>query len=93
MTPDALATELSLNFTGAADLSAQLLPAMRGREGAAMVFVASINALAHFGNPAYSAAKAALLAWMRSIAVEEGRQASAPTPSPQARSWTPLLSL
>lgn len=72
VTTDALATELSLNFTGAADLSARLLPAMRGRD-AAMVFVASINALAHFGNPAYSAAKAALLAWMRSIAVEEGR--------------------
>ena len=73
VTPDALATELSLNFTGAAHLSARLLPAMRGRDGAAMVFIASINALAHFGNPAYSAAKAALLAWMRSIAVEEGR--------------------
>ena len=73
VTPEVLANEVSSNFTGAADLSARLLPAMRGRDGAAMVFIASINALAHFGNPAYSAAKAALLAWMRSIAVEEGR--------------------
>lgn len=38
-----------------------------------MVFVASVNALSHHGNPAYSAAKAALLAWMRALAVEEGR--------------------
>lgn len=72
VTPAALADELALNFTGAADLSAHLVPAMRDR-GGAMVFVASVNALAHHGNPAYSAAKSALLAWMRSIATEEGR--------------------
>jgi NAD(P)-dependent dehydrogenase (short-subunit alcohol dehydrogenase family) len=42
-------------------------------EGAAFVFVSSINANAHFGNPAYSAAKAALHAWMRAIATEEGK--------------------
>lgn len=72
LTPHTLAQELALNFTGAADLSGRLLSAMRGRD-AAMVFVVSVNALAHHGNPAYSAAKAALLAWMRAIAVEEGR--------------------
>lgn len=72
LTADTLAQELAANFTGAADLSARLLPAMRGR-GGAMVFVVSVNALSHHGNPAYSAAKAALLAWMRAIAVEEGR--------------------
>ena len=72
VTPDTLAGEMALNFTGAADLSARLLPAMLGRD-AAMLFVVSVNALAHYGNPAYSAAKAALLAWMRAIAVEHGR--------------------
>lgn len=39
----------------------------------AFVMISSVNALTHHGNPAYSAAKAALLAWMRAIAVEEGK--------------------
>lgn len=69
----ALDHELAVNFTGTAQLTRALLPGMRGRPGAAVVFVSSVNALAHFGNPAYSAAKAALNAWMRAIATEEGR--------------------
>ncbi|PJE28805.1 NAD(P)-dependent dehydrogenase, short-chain alcohol dehydrogenase family [Pseudooceanicola antarcticus] len=64
--------DLSLNFTGAAQFSRALLPAMRDA-GGAMVFVASVNGLAHFGNPAYSAAKAGLIAWSRAIATEEGK--------------------
>ena len=65
---------MDANFTGAAQLTHALLPAMRAGGGnRAFVFVASVNALTHHGNPAYSAAKAALLAWMRGIAVEEGR--------------------
>lgn len=72
--PSVLAAEMAGNFTGAAGLTLHLLPAMRALErGGAMVFVASVNAQAHFGNPAYSAAKAALLGWMRALAVEEGR--------------------
>lgn len=67
-------TEIALNFTGAAVLTRALLPAMRNRpEGAALVFVASVNGLAHFGNPAYSAAKAGLIAWSRALATEEGK--------------------
>ncbi len=74
VTADALDREMSLNFRGAAMLSQALLPAMRGCPGgASFVFVSSVNALSHFGNPAYSAAKAALGAWMRAIATEEGR--------------------
>lgn len=68
----ALTRELEVNFTGAARLTRALLPGMRGRPGAAMVFIASVNALAHYGNPAYSPAKAALCAWARAIATEEG---------------------
>lgn len=65
--------ELSLNLTAVADLSRAFLPAMRHREGgAAFVFISSVNALAHFGNPAYAAAKAGTLAWMRALAAEEG---------------------
>ena len=33
--------------------------------------MSSINALAHYGNPAYAAAKAGLLALMRAVATEE----------------------
>jgi NAD(P)-dependent dehydrogenase (short-subunit alcohol dehydrogenase family) len=71
---EALDREMNLNFRSAAILSKALLPAMRGQDGgAAFVFISSVNALSHYGNPAYSAAKAALGAWMRAIATEEGR--------------------
>ncbi|WP_306119212.1 MULTISPECIES: SDR family oxidoreductase [unclassified Roseitalea] len=65
--------EMDLNFRGAADLSRALLPAMRANpSGASFVFVSSVNALAHYGNPAYAAAKAGLGAWARALAAEEG---------------------
>ena len=67
------AAEIDLNLSGARNVTAPLLPKMRGRGHGAFVFVASINALAHFGNPAYSAAKAGLLAYARAIATEQGR--------------------
>ncbi len=73
-TPTGIDDELQVNFTGAAHLTHALLPAMRAESGnRAFVFLASVNALTHHGNPAYSAAKAALLAWMRGLAVEEGK--------------------
>lgn len=73
VTPKALDEEMTLNFRGAADLTAAFLPAMRDRpEGASFVIVSSVNAIRHFGNPAYSAAKAALCAWARALAAEEG---------------------
>jgi len=71
LTPEALDSEMTLNFRGAADLTMALLPAMR-RAGGALVFVSSVNAQMHFGNPAYAAAKAGLNAWARAIAAEEG---------------------
>lgn len=74
VTTEALDREMDINFRSAALLSQALLPSMRGQPGgAAFVFVSSVNAQAHFGNPAYAAAKAGLLAWMRAIATEEGR--------------------
>ncbi len=73
-TPEGIDAEMDANFTGAAHLTHALLPAMRAGSGnRAFVFLASVNALTHHGNPAYSAAKAALLAWMRGLAVEEGK--------------------
>lgn len=74
LTPEGLDHELDLNFRGTAQFSAALLPALRGRAGgAAIVAISSVNAARHYGNPAYSAAKAATEAWVRAIAAEEGR--------------------
>jgi NAD(P)-dependent dehydrogenase (short-subunit alcohol dehydrogenase family) len=70
---DALSHELDLNLRSAARLSQAFLPDMRKNGGGAFVFISSVNALSHYGNPAYAAAKAGLLAWMRAIATEEGR--------------------
>ena len=73
-TPEGIEDELTRNFTGAAHFTRAFLPALRAGTGnRAFVFVSSVNALTHHGNPPYSAAKAALLAWSRALAVEEGR--------------------
>ena len=69
---DALAKEIAINLEGVIVFSKALLPAMRTSKRGNFVFVSSVNALAHFGNPAYSVAKAGMLAWMRAIATEEG---------------------
>jgi NAD(P)-dependent dehydrogenase (short-subunit alcohol dehydrogenase family) len=66
--------------------------AERGR--GAMVFVASVSGLTGAPNhAAYGAAKAALMAWVRSLAVElgpKGVRANAVAPGP---SWTPRVSV
>lgn len=69
--------ELHLNLTSAATLTRALLPGLKAHAqetgaGAAIVYTSSVNARAHHGNPAYSAAKAGLEAFMRAIATEEG---------------------
>ena len=52
-----------VNITNAALFGKEFLPAMRAEPGNRnFVFIASVNALSHFGNPAYSAAKAAGMA-------------------------------
>lgn len=64
--------ELAINLSGTRHFTAPLVASMRARGRGALVFVASVNALGHYGNPAYSAAKAGLLAYMRALAVEAG---------------------
>jgi NAD(P)-dependent dehydrogenase (short-subunit alcohol dehydrogenase family) len=66
--------ELAINLTGAFNVAAPIVEAMAARGGGALVFISSVNALAHFGNPAYSAAKAGLIAYAKAIAVERGAQ-------------------
>jgi NAD(P)-dependent dehydrogenase (short-subunit alcohol dehydrogenase family) len=65
--------ELAVNLSGTRNVATPFLAGMSARGSGAFVFVASVNALAHFGNPAYSAAKAGLLAYMRAVATEYGR--------------------
>lgn len=63
--------EMRVNLIATMQLTTLLLPAMR-RKGGCFVFVSSVNAGQHFGNPAYAAAKSGLEAWMRALATEEG---------------------
>lgn len=66
--------ELAINLSGARHVAAPIVEAMAARGGGALVFISSVNALAHYGNPAYSAAKAGLVAYAKAIAVERGRR-------------------
>lgn len=69
---DSWAAELQLNLTGVFQLTRPIVDFMARRGGGSVVFTATVNALAHYGNPAYSAAKAGLVALARAIAVERG---------------------
>lgn len=70
---DSWASELAINLSGAYALTDPIVKAMAAHGGGSLVFIASVNATAHYGNPAYSAAKAGLVAYSKAIAVERGR--------------------
>jgi NAD(P)-dependent dehydrogenase (short-subunit alcohol dehydrogenase family) len=61
-----------MNLTGTFNVTDPVLRRMRERRSGTIIFIASVNALLHVGNPAYSAAKAGMLAYCRAIAVEDG---------------------
>ena len=69
---DAVDRELQVNLTGTIDFTRALLPRMEERGKGSVIFVSSVNAQLHVGNPVYSAAKAGQLAFSRSVAVEFG---------------------
>ncbi|WP_224705511.1 SDR family oxidoreductase [Devosia aquimaris] len=69
---DAWASELAINLNGAYAMTDPIVAAMAARGSGSLVFIASVNALGHYGNPAYSAAKAGLVAYAKAIAVERG---------------------
>lgn len=69
---DVWASEMAINLNGAYALVDPIVEAMAARGSGNVVFISSVNALAHFGNPAYSAAKAGLIAYAKAIAVERG---------------------
>ncbi|GAB5427734.1 MAG: SDR family oxidoreductase [Devosia indica] len=69
---DVWASEMAINLNGAYALVDPITHAMAARGAGNVVFISSVNAIQHFGNPAYSAAKAGLIAYARAIAVERG---------------------
>ncbi|MBC8719474.1 SDR family oxidoreductase [Ochrobactrum sp. Marseille-Q0166] len=69
----AINREIDLNLTGVGTISSAIAGKMAVRGSGAFVFVSSVNALAHFGNPAYAAAKAGINAFARALAVEYGQ--------------------
>jgi NAD(P)-dependent dehydrogenase (short-subunit alcohol dehydrogenase family) len=71
---DVWASEMAINLNGAYALTDPIVAAMAIRGKGALVFISSVNAIAHYGNPAYSAAKAGLVAYVKAIAVERGGQ-------------------
>src|SRR5262245_13019428 len=72
VTPETIERELQLNLAGVMQFTQSLLPAMVERKVGSIVFLSSVNALLHFGNPVYAAAKAGIEAYARAIAVEYG---------------------
>jgi len=66
--------ELEVNLNGVRHFTTPFLEPMMARGSGVFVFISSVNALAHFGNPAYAAAKAGLVAYARAIATECGRR-------------------
>lgn len=69
---DVWASEMAINLNGAYALVDPITHAMAKRGSGNVVFISSVNALQHYGNPAYSAAKAGLIAYAKAIAVERG---------------------
>jgi NAD(P)-dependent dehydrogenase (short-subunit alcohol dehydrogenase family) len=70
---DAWHKEIDVNVNGTYHCLRALLPRMTERNGGAIVNIASVNGVRYFGNPAYSAAKAALINLTQSVASEYGR--------------------
>jgi NAD(P)-dependent dehydrogenase (short-subunit alcohol dehydrogenase family) len=69
---DVWVNELAINLTGAFHVVSSIAASMARRGRGSIVFIASVNALSHYGNPAYSAAKAGLVAYAKALAVERG---------------------
>lgn len=64
--------EIEIDLDGQFVCAKAVLPEMVARGRGAIVNIGSVNGLMALGNPAYSAAKAGLLAFTRSLAVEYG---------------------
>ncbi|WDR03256.1 SDR family oxidoreductase [Devosia algicola] len=65
-------SEMAINLNGVYAMTAPIVDAMARRGSGSLVFISSVNGLAHYGNPAYAAAKAGMIAYAKAIAVERG---------------------
>jgi NAD(P)-dependent dehydrogenase (short-subunit alcohol dehydrogenase family) len=66
--------EIAVNLVAPIFTTQSVLPTMISQGGGVILNVSSVNGLAYFGNEAYSAAKAGLINFSRSIAVQFGAQ-------------------
>lgn len=73
ITLDTWHREVDVNVNGTYHCLRALLPRMQARGKGVVVNIASVNGVRYFGNPAYSAAKAALINLTQSVASEYGR--------------------
>jgi NAD(P)-dependent dehydrogenase (short-subunit alcohol dehydrogenase family) len=71
--PAAWASDLNANLNGAYACAHAVLPQMVARRAGNIVNVGSVNGLHALGDPAYSAAKAAMIAMTKAMAMEYGR--------------------
>ncbi len=65
--------DISANLNGAYACAHAVLPQMVERRAGSIVSVGSVNGLSALGDPAYSAAKAGIIAMTKAIAMEYGR--------------------
>ena len=72
LTPEAWQRDLSLNLTGAYHCVETVKEAMFARGEGVIINIGSVNSLSTLGHPAYSAAKAGLTSYTKSLAVEYG---------------------
>lgn len=73
MSPDGLSKDLALNLEAALNTFKALEAPLTACGDGCLINIASVNGLATFGHPAYSAAKAGLIHATRAIAVEYGK--------------------
>lgn len=73
LTPEKAIDEINLNLTAVVAFTAPLAKAMAARKHGSIVFISSVNAISHYGNPAYAAAKAGINAYAKALAVEWGK--------------------
>jgi NAD(P)-dependent dehydrogenase (short-subunit alcohol dehydrogenase family) len=72
ITSDQIFDEIDLNLASVAAFTSIIAKAMAARGSGSIVCISSVNALLHYGNPAYAAAKAGINAFTRAVAVEYG---------------------
>jgi meso-butanediol dehydrogenase/(S,S)-butanediol dehydrogenase/diacetyl reductase len=65
-------TDVDVTLKGPFFCTQAVLPQMKARRSGVIVNIGSVNGFQHFGNDAYSAAKAGLASFTRSIAVQYG---------------------